>query len=129
MGSEYTPYQGFSLGVNMAFESTPHQGFSLGVTIGSDSTPCQGLSPLTGVNKVSDSITTDSLLEVTISSDCNPCHAFSKGTNPGSECSPYQGFSPFFESTTLRGKKGLSALKAMVAKGIKQRHLFLLYRV
>ena len=32
------------------------------------------------------------------------------------------------ESTKLRCKKGLSALKAMASKGIKQRHLFLLYQ-
>ena len=32
------------------------------------------------------------------------------------------------ESTKLRCKKGLSALKAMASKGIEQRHLFLLYR-
>ena len=31
------------------------------------------------------------------------------------------------ESTELRCKKGLSALKTMAAKGIDQRHLFLLY--
>ena len=31
------------------------------------------------------------------------------------------------ESTKLRCKKGLSALKAMASKGIEQRHLFLLY--
>ena len=31
------------------------------------------------------------------------------------------------ESTKLRFKKGLSALKAMASKGIEQRHLFLLY--
>ena len=31
------------------------------------------------------------------------------------------------ESTKLRCKKGLSALKTMAAKGIQQRHLFLLY--
>ena len=32
------------------------------------------------------------------------------------------------ESTKLRCKKGLSALKAMASKGIEQRHLFLLYQ-
>ena len=32
------------------------------------------------------------------------------------------------ESTKLRSKKGLSALKAMASKGIEQRHLFLLYQ-
>ena len=32
------------------------------------------------------------------------------------------------ESTKLRCKKGLSALKAMVSKGNEQRHLFLLYQ-
>ena len=32
------------------------------------------------------------------------------------------------ESTKLRCKKGLSALKAMASKGIEQRHLFLLYK-
>ena len=32
------------------------------------------------------------------------------------------------ESTKLRYKKGLSALKAMASKGIEQRHLFLLYQ-
>ena len=32
------------------------------------------------------------------------------------------------ESTKLRWKKGLSALKAMASKGIEQRHLFLLYQ-
>ena len=32
------------------------------------------------------------------------------------------------ESTKLRCKKGLSALKAMTSKGIEQRHLFLLYQ-
>ena len=33
------------------------------------------------------------------------------------------------ESTKLRSKKGLSALKAMASKGIEQRHLFLLFQV
>ena len=33
------------------------------------------------------------------------------------------------ETTKLRCKKGLSALKAIAAKGIEQRHLFLLYWV
>ena len=32
------------------------------------------------------------------------------------------------ESTKLRCKKGLSALKAMASKGIDQRNLFLLYQ-
>ena len=32
------------------------------------------------------------------------------------------------ESTKLRCKKGLSALKAMASKGMEQRHLFLLYQ-
>ena len=32
------------------------------------------------------------------------------------------------ESTKLRCKKGLSALKAMASKGVEQRHLFLLYQ-
>ena len=34
----------------------------------------------------------------------------------------------YVKSTKLRCKKGLSALEAMVAKGIKQCHLFLLYQ-
>ena len=33
-----------------------------------------------------------------------------------------------FELAKLRYKKGLSALKAMASKGIKQRHVFLLYQ-
>ena len=33
-----------------------------------------------------------------------------------------------FESTKLRCKKGLSALKAMASEGIEQRHMFLLYQ-
>ena len=32
------------------------------------------------------------------------------------------------ETTALKCKKGLSVLKAMAAKGIEQRHLFLLYQ-
>ena len=32
------------------------------------------------------------------------------------------------ETTVLKCKKGLSALKAMAVKGIEQRHLFLLYQ-
>ena len=32
------------------------------------------------------------------------------------------------ETTALKLKKGLSVLKAMAAKGIEQRHLFLLYQ-
>ena len=32
------------------------------------------------------------------------------------------------ETTALKRKKGLSVLKAMAAKGIEQRHLFLLYQ-
>ena len=32
------------------------------------------------------------------------------------------------ETTALNCKKGLSVLKAMAAKGIQQRHLFLLYQ-
>ena len=32
------------------------------------------------------------------------------------------------ETTALKCKKGLSVLKAMAAKGIEQRHLFLMYQ-
>ena len=32
------------------------------------------------------------------------------------------------ETTALKCKKGLSVLKAVAAKGIEQRHLFLLYQ-
>ena len=32
------------------------------------------------------------------------------------------------ETTALKSKKGLSVLKAMAAKGIEKRHLFLLYQ-
>ena len=34
----------------------------------------------------------------------------------------------YAETTALKCKKGLSALKGMAAKGIKQRHLFLLHQ-
>ena len=43
-------------------------------------------------------------------------------------CDPRGQNADVVESTKLRCKKGLSALKAMASKGIEQRHLFLLYQ-